>query len=232
MSVEERLAALEQRLAALEAAGSVPGATATAGVVGAATDPAADTAGATGDGGAAGTLPGPPEVWWLLDHLIRTGPGGVDGGGVGGTIAYGGVARTPGGGDLVWQVEHHVAGVLDLDMGPTAAVLAALGHPVRLQLLVRMLRGASTLADLQQVDGARTAGQVHHHLRELRAAGLVRAARNRFTAVPDRVVPILVAMAAAAGPAAVPGAATVDDPAEHRTVGSDTPTGYTTLEIA
>jgi DNA-binding transcriptional ArsR family regulator len=156
----------------------------------------------------------------------------VDPEGVGGSIAYGGVTRTPGGGELVWQVEHPVAGVLDLDLGPTAAVLAALGHPVRLQLLVRMLRGASTLADLQEVDGARTAGQVHHHLRELRSAGLVRAGRNRFTAVPERVVPVLVAMAAAAGPGAVPAALPADAANSSRDPGADarTQTPFTTVE--
>ena len=52
--------------------------------------------------------------------------------------------------------------------------------------------------------GARTSGQVHHHLRELRSAGLVLAARNHFTVVPERVLPVLVAVAAAAGPGAGP----------------------------
>jgi DNA-binding transcriptional ArsR family regulator len=230
VTVDHRLSALERRVAALEAGAAVPGTGATVGIAGGAQGGGVEVGEVAGDGAAARALPGPPEVWWLLDHLTRTDPGGVDDGGVGGTIAYGGVARSPGGGDLVWQVEHPVAGVLDLDLGSTAAVLAAMGHPVRLQLLVRMLRGVSTLADLQQVEGARTPGQVHHHLRELRAAGLVHAARNRFTAVPERVVPLLVAMAAAAGPGAVPGAAA--DGAEHDPTGSDRPTGYTTLEIA
>lgn len=83
-------------------------------------------------------------------------------------------------------------------------MLSALGSPVRLELLRRMLLGAATLADLQAVPAARTAGQVHHHLRELRSAGLVVAGRNRFSVVPERVIPLFVLFAAAAGSGPVP----------------------------
>lgn len=169
MDLEERLDAVERRLAALEGGG-------------AATPPA---------GGR----------WWLLDQLTAR---QAERDGVRGAVAYGGIARTPGAGELVWQAEHAVADVLDTDLSSVAAVLAALGHPVRLELVRRILLGAHTLAQLQEVPGVRTSGQVHHHLRELRSAGLVLAARNHFTIVPERVLPVLVAVAAAAGPGAVP----------------------------
>jgi DNA-binding transcriptional ArsR family regulator len=179
MDLEARLAAVEERLAALERSGVEPAAT-------------------------------PPSRWWLLDNLTAA---GAERDGVGGSVAYGGITRTPGGGELVWQAEHAVADVLDTELPPVASVLAALGHPVRLELVRRILLGAHTLAQLQQVPGARTSGQVHHHLRELRSAGLVLAARNHFTVMAERVVPVLVAVAAAAGPGAVPGTAL--DPKEH-----------------
>ena len=178
MDLEGRLAAVEERLAALEGA----------------------------------TPERPPArrgTWWLLDNLTSD----VERDGVGGSVAYGGVTRTPGGGELVWQAEHAVADVLDTDLSSVATVLAALGHPVRLELVRRILLGAHTLTQLQQVPGARTSGQVHHHLRELRSAGLVLAARNHFTVVPERVVPVLVSLAAAAGPGAVPN--TTHSPKEH-----------------
>lgn len=136
-----------------------------------------------------------PKTWWLLEKLgSNPAPDG------GGTLAYGGLTSLPGAENVMWQAEHSAASVLGVDAAAVAPVLAALGHPVRLELLRRMLGGASTLAELQQVPGARTTGQVHHHLRELRTAGLITAARNSFAVVPERVVPVLVICAAAAGP--------------------------------
>ena len=66
------------------------------------------------------------------------------------------------------------------------------------------LLGANTLSTLHQVHRIPNSVQVHLKLRELRSAGLVLAARNHFTVVPAHVVPVLVALAAAAGPSAVP----------------------------
>ena len=153
---------------------------------------------------AAPGAPPPPSAggtWWLLDHLAAR-PHEREG--VRGTIAYGGTAATPGAGPVSWQVEHPVADLLDVDLGAAAPVLAALGHPVRLEILRRLLLGARTVADLQQIPGTGTTGQIHHHLRALSAAGLVLAARNDFSLVPARVIPLLVVLAAAAGPDAVP----------------------------
>lgn len=161
------------------------------------------------EGGPSRRPPARRGAWWLLDNLTAV---DAERDGVGGSVAYGGVTRTPGGGELVWQAEHAVADVLATDLAAAASVLAALGHPVRLELVSRILLGSHTLAQLQHVPGARTTGQVHHHLRELRSAGLVLAARNHFTVVPQRVVPALVAVAAAAGPSAVPN--TTSDPKE------------------
>ena len=188
VELEERVAALERRLDAL---------TAHAGSAEAEAEPAHRLP------------PSAPGTWWLLEHL---GPGEESGGAVGGSLAYGGAVRSPGVGEVAWQLEHTVQDVLDLDAGAVAGVLAALGSPVRVELVRRMLLGASTLAELQSVPGARTTGQVHHHLRELRAAGLVTASRNSFHLVPARVVPVLVAIAAAAGPPSPPAPPEGDHP--------------------
>lgn len=188
MDGPERLDAVERRLARLEEAQAasmkpVPAATPVA----------------------AGSAVGLPATkaggWWLLEHLAAR-PHEREG--VGGTVAYGGTTSTPGVGEVAWQAEHYVADLLEIDVGPAAPVFAALGHPVRLEILRRLLLGARTLADLQQIPGTGTTGQIHHHLRELRSAGLVVAARNDFSVVAERVVPVLVALAAAAGPGAIP----------------------------
>ncbi len=154
--------------------------------------------------------PGPevaPDPFWLLDRLARnTGPAFARGE-VAGSIAYGGRVRAPGAGELVWQLEHAVPEILEADLGTASAVLAALGHPLRLEILRRLLLGARSLAELQEIPGTGTSGQVHHHLRELRAAGLVVSQRrNHYAISAERVVPLLVIVAAALGRSLVPGA--------------------------
>lgn len=184
------LARLEARMAALEAAGG-------------ASAPEAAGAGSSANMECA---PGPAirdERFWLLERLAaNTGPAFARDG-VAGSLAYGGRVRAPGAGEVVWQLEHAAPDVLDADLDAAAAVLAALGHPSRLRILRHLLRGARTLGDLQEaLPDAGTSGQLHHHLRELRAAGLVVSRRRNDYAVPaERVVPVLVMLAAALGDA-------------------------------
>ncbi len=168
------IARLQSRVDALEAAGAAPG-------------------------GAPGPAM-PAEPWWLLDRLARnTGPGFARDD-VQGSVAYGGRVRAPGTGELVWQLEHAVPDLVDADLGAVAAVLAALGHPLRLEILRRLLLGARTLAELQEIPSTGTSGQLHHHLKELRAAGLVASQRrNHYAIAADRVVPLLIIVAAALG---------------------------------
>lgn len=78
-----------------------------------------------------------------------------------------------------------------------AAALAALAHPVRLRLLRELLREPRTAAELGELDGLATSGQIYHHLRQLVAAGWLRnASRGRHGVPIERVVPLLVALAA------------------------------------
>jgi hypothetical protein len=160
---------------------------------------------AAGKGGS--PAPGPAlsgEQWWLLDNLARnTGPI-FSRGEVHGSLAYGGRVRAPGAGELVWQLEPAVPAVMEADLGAVSAVLGALGHPLRLEILRHLLLGARTLGELQEIPSTGTSGQVHHHLRELRAVGLVVSQRRNHYAIPaDRVVPLLVIVAAALGQALV-----------------------------
>lgn len=145
-------------------------------------------------------VPAPAERWWLLDKLARNTGAEFTRDGVEGSLAYGGRLRAPGAGEIVWQLEHGVPDVLDADLGAASTVLSALGHPLRLEILRRLLLGAHTLAELQEVSETGTSGQVHRHLRELRATGLVVSQRrNHYAVPPERVVPLLVIVAAALG---------------------------------
>ncbi|TFV61743.1 ArsR family transcriptional regulator [Geodermatophilus sp. DF01-2] len=169
MTDDDRLARMEERLAALEAAVAVPGAE-----------------------------PGPPPSgrFWALEGLADDAaamPGGA--------VVYAGRVTLPTGEEYAWQRTHaadQVRGTGD-DDAATAAVLAALGHTVRLRLLREVLTGTRTTAQLAALPGLGTTGQLHHHLRQLTAAGWLRTAARGAYAVPaDRVVPLHVVLAAGA----------------------------------
>lgn len=152
----------------------------------------------------------PAGTWWVLERLAERGGPAFDRDGVAGSIVYAGRTVTPGAGTAAWQLEHPLPDVLEQDWAAAGQVLSALGHPVRLEIVRRLLLGARALHDLQQIPGLGTSGQLHHHLRELRAAGLVVQPRRNDYAVPTAwVVPCLVMVSAAAGPG---GAAAPDPP--------------------
>lgn len=55
--------------------------------------------------------------------------------------------RVPGSGEVVWQLEHPVSDVVDADPVAAARVLAALGHPLRLEIVRRLWAGADARRD-------------------------------------------------------------------------------------
>ncbi|MGW6296376.1 ArsR/SmtB family transcription factor [Streptomyces sp. NPDC055058] len=164
MELEERVAALERRLAALE--------------------DAQRTAPRLGDG----------DFWALQgfkDQLAEL--GAADGG-----VLFTGAVRLPTGEQYEWQHGTLTQGLLDGDWQEAAEAFAALGHPVRLRLLREITGGRRTAAELAELDGVGTTGQIYHHLRQLTAAGwLHTTGRGRHEVPPGRVVPLLVALSAA-----------------------------------
>src|SRR5215469_14578612 len=139
------------------------------------------------------------DTFWALARLAeRTGPE-FDRDGVAGSLLYAGRATTPGGGALIWQAEHPLPGVMAEGWEAAATVLAALGNPVRLEIVRRLLLGGETVQELQEIPGLGTSGQLYHHLRDLQAAGLVtQRRRGRYGVAADKVVPALITIAAAA----------------------------------
>ena len=57
------------------------------------------------------------------------------------------------------------------DWEQTAESFAALGNAVRLRLLREILGGRRTAAELAELEGLGTTGQIYHHLRQLTGAG-------------------------------------------------------------
>ncbi|MDG4791583.1 helix-turn-helix domain-containing protein [Micromonospora sp. WMMD1102] len=182
MTLEERVADLERRLAALERHRTE--------------EPASP--------------PEPPPAegdFWALDGLkARLAGFGAERGGV----LYTGSVRLPTNERYDWQYGLPTEALLgradgedgedrgDGDWSDASDSLAALGHPVRLRLLREILGGRRTVAELTALDGLGTTGQAYHHLRQLAAAGWLHStARGRYEVPAGRVVPLLVAVAIA-----------------------------------
>lgn len=164
MELEERLADLERRLAALEAAEY--------------------RAPRLGEGD-----------FWALEGLKEqlAGLKAADGG-----VLFTGAVRLPTGERYEWQHGALTAGLLQDDWTAAAEALAALGHPVRLRLLREIIGGRRTAAELAELEGVGTTGQIYHHLRQLTAAGwLHTTGRGRHEVPAGRVVPLLVVLSAA-----------------------------------
>jgi hypothetical protein len=84
------------------------------------------------------------------------------------------------------------------DIGRFTDALAALAQPARLRVLLAVLEGRHTSAELGAIEGSGTTGQLYHHVRQLTAAGWLRSTeRGRYEIPPERVVPLLVILAAA-----------------------------------
>ncbi|MGA4840964.1 ArsR/SmtB family transcription factor [Streptomyces sp. G45] len=170
MDLEERVAELERRVAALEVAE-----------------------------GPEGARPPSPEAvdgaFWALDGLKAqlAGLGAADGG-----VLFTGAVRLPTGQRYEWQYGQVTPDVLGEDLAAAAESFAALGHPVRLRLLREILGGRRTAAELAELDDLGTTGQIYHHLRQLTGAGwLQTGGRGRHEVPAGRVVPLLVALSAA-----------------------------------
>lgn len=124
------------------------------------------------------------DTFWALEglHSRLDPPGGV--------MIVGDV-ELPDGHVARWQEGAATDDLLDEVWERAADVLAALGHPVRLELLRHVLRGVTTARELAEIDGIGTSGQVYHHLHKLSAAGWLRNRGSRYEVPPEVVVPLL-----------------------------------------
>ncbi|WP_327003253.1 helix-turn-helix domain-containing protein [Dactylosporangium sp. NBC_01737] len=134
---------------------------------------------------------GPASVFWALERLRELAPSP-------GAVLFTGTVDLPTAEHYEWQLGTPVERLLDEDWSDLGATLAALAHPMRLRLLREILGGRHAANDLAGVEGLGTSGQLYHHLRQLTAAGWLRTgARGQYGVPPERVVPLLVILAAA-----------------------------------
>lgn len=98
----------------------------------------------------------------------------------------------------VWQVERATADLLESDAERMASVLAAVAHPVRMQVVLLLLRGSRTAAELAELASTASPGKLYHHLEKLLAAGVIhQPERSRYAILPAHEVPLLALLSAA-----------------------------------
>ncbi|GAA1835738.1 winged helix-turn-helix domain-containing protein [Microlunatus capsulatus] len=133
-------------------------------------------------------------TFWLLEALRAQG--------LAGAVAFGGTAADAEGGPVSWQITRSAEDLTGTDWAVSVPALAALGHPSRMQILQLVATGrARTAAELAHAEGLGTTGQIYHHLRQLVAGGWLRVTTRGQHQVPaERLVPLLVVLAATAGP--------------------------------
>ncbi len=160
MTLEERLKAVEERLAALE---QVP------------------------------KVAGRKEKLWALSYLEKHAPDK-------GAVVYAGTIDDDTLGHYRWQVSLPTEKMMRQSWSEVSDTLAALAHPVRLELLKMILQGKRTSHELQALEGLGTTGQLYHHLKELQGAGWLKAeSRGTYRVVAERVIPLLAIVLAALG---------------------------------
>lgn len=136
-----------------------------------------------------------------LEQLLGTPAGGRGTGGTAatgtGTVRYSGEVSLPG--DVSWEITYDAGAALALDDEPRTAVLAALGHPVRVRIVRGLLHGPRGTAELAEVAELASTGQLYHHLKALTHCGLVtQDGRGSYRIAAAAVVPALVLLTAAA----------------------------------
>ena len=114
-----------------------------------------------------------------------------------GAVMLVGAVTLPTGAPVEWQQGAGTAGMFEVEWDDHAAAFAALGHPVRLELLRHILSGTHATADLAEISSLGTTGQLHHHLRQLLSSGWVRqSGRGSYDVPASRVAPLLACLTA------------------------------------
>ncbi len=101
-------------------------------------------------------------------------------------------------GPVAWQYALTADTLLALDWAEFASTIDALSHPARLTIVQLVLSGVRSTAALLEQEALGTTGQLHHHLRQLVAAGwLIQVKRGEYAVPAHRVVPLLIMILAA-----------------------------------
>lgn len=86
------------------------------------------------------------------------------------------------------------AGLDNIDIDSVSSQLAALGSPVRLEILRLCADGPMKVRELADKLGKGTTGQVYHHLRQLTVANWLRSAGKATYEINEKRIPALLAI--------------------------------------
>lgn len=115
----------------------------------------------------------------------------------GGVVFAGSLEAGREGGRYEFQWGRPTEHLVGLDWSEAADSLSALGHPVRLAILQRLVGADAAVRDLVDDLGLGSTGVAYHHLHQLTAAGWVRSARpGRYEISAARVIPLLTILTA------------------------------------
>ncbi|MEL6348593.1 MAG: ArsR family transcriptional regulator [Myxococcota bacterium] len=96
----------------------------------------------------------------------------------------------------VWQTIHPAASLVGIDADLASQVLGALGHPLRIQIVLALLQGPRKAQDIEARLSVGSTGKLYHHLKELVTAGIVvQPRRSEYAVATAAVIPLLGALA-------------------------------------
>ncbi|MFC7376172.1 ArsR/SmtB family transcription factor [Brachybacterium sp. GCM10030268] len=155
-------------------------------------DPVADTRSAAAQSSDQATSTPEPagNPWWALNALKAQveSPGAV---------VYTGTVDV-GLGHLEYQWGRPTEFLLETDWAEHAETVAALGHPLRLAILRRLIDGERTVAQIVDELELGSTGIAYHHLSALQNAGWATSPRRGTWTIPaSRVIPLLTIISAA-----------------------------------
>ena len=190
-----RLEALEARLAAVEGrvpqdGGPRPAASADGSGHGSGSVPPAPSAAETPASGTALPRPAAQEdPFWALTALKEHAPAP-------GAVVFAGSVDV-GAGHLEYQWGRPTEHLQATDWAEHAESVAALGHPLRLAMLQRLLEGEHTVAQLVDELELGSTGVAYHHLSALQSGGwVISPRRGSWALAVPRVVPLLTIITA------------------------------------
>jgi DNA-binding transcriptional ArsR family regulator len=100
----------------------------------------------------------------------------------------------------VWQRQDSTRELIEGDWRDLSETIAALSHPMRLEILKHALGQDRSTQDFMALPDMGTTGQLFHHIKALQDAGWLRSLQRGLYGVPgERVVPLLAILAAARG---------------------------------
>lgn len=127
----------------------------------------------------------------IVRSLVSELATGVESAADNGTVLYAG-AGTAVGGVIAWQMDRTWNELTELEPGPIARLLAALGNPQRVKIVQALVHAPATTAELSGRLDEPSSGQLFHHLKELLAAGVVyQPQRGTYAVRQQHIVPLL-----------------------------------------